>query len=284
MIYTEQEFIQACLTGELSTVKSYLKNCPENIDWQQGKGLINAAQNGHLKVVKYLLTSPDLTTHSKIQSQKHGAFRLSARFGHLETVEYLLTSPELTKNSTVRADNDYALRLSAQHQQWHVVKYLLTSPALKKHANIHAENDMVMRMACHYNHTDMIEYLLESPELKEHIELANNYYQVVTWASEHVEAFKYVTSQLETTLDLAQILLPSFMRSISRQRFDILEIIIFELNFPFTDQIDDHLKGIVPESVAKQIYKMFSNRELQETLANQLSNKTNNITDNRKKI
>ena len=71
------------------------------------KVFINSCQKGHLEIVKYLLTSPELKEHANIHAQDDLGFRLACNYGHLEIVKYLLTSPDLKEHADIHADNDY---------------------------------------------------------------------------------------------------------------------------------------------------------------------------------
>ena len=80
--------------------------------------------------------------------------------GHLEIVKYLLTSKDLKEHSDIHADNDYGFRWACHNEKIEVVKYLLTSDELKEHADIHALNDYGFRWACNNEKIEVVKYLI----------------------------------------------------------------------------------------------------------------------------
>ncbi len=127
---------------------------------QLNKVFINSCQKGHLEIVQYLLTSPDLKEHANIHADNDLGFRLACENGYLEVVKYLLTSPDLKEHADIHADNDYGFRLACARGQLEVVKYLLTSPNLKEHADIHANNDSGFRLTCNYGQLEIVKFLI----------------------------------------------------------------------------------------------------------------------------
>lgn len=88
--------------------------------------------------------------------------------GWMKYVRYLLTTPTLSRKVDIHYNDDVALRVACSYGQFEVVEYLLTSPELKDHANIHFWNDYIMDAACRGLSLDMIKFLLTSPKLKKH--------------------------------------------------------------------------------------------------------------------
>ena len=121
---------------------------------------IDACENGRLEVVKYLLTSPELTEHADIHTENDLGFRLACEEGRLEVVKYLLASDELTEHADIHAENDRGFRSACYKGRLEVVKYLLTSDELTAHANIHARNDEGFIWACRSGHLEVIKYLI----------------------------------------------------------------------------------------------------------------------------
>ena len=68
---------------------------------QLNKVFINSCQKGHLEIVKYLLTSPDLKEHANIHAQDDSGFRLACFDGHLEVVKYLILDMSIEKTKTI---------------------------------------------------------------------------------------------------------------------------------------------------------------------------------------
>ena len=48
---------------------------------QLNEVFISSCQKGHLEIVKYLLTSPDLKEHADIHAKNHEGFRLACEKG-----------------------------------------------------------------------------------------------------------------------------------------------------------------------------------------------------------
>ena len=80
--------------------------------------------------------------------------------GHLEVVKYLLTSPELTEHADIHAKYDLGFRGACENGRLEVVKYLLTSPELTEHVDIHAKDDLGFRSACYEGRLEVIKYLI----------------------------------------------------------------------------------------------------------------------------
>lgn len=80
--------------------------------------------------------------------------------GHINIVKYLLTSPDLTEHADINYYNGYPLQEACYIGHLEVVKYLLTSPELKYHADIHTQKDLSLRWACMNGHLDIINYLI----------------------------------------------------------------------------------------------------------------------------
>ena len=127
---------------------------------QLNKVFIDSCFDGHLEVVKYLLTSPDLKEHANIHANNDNGFINTCFDGHLEIVKYLLTSADLKEHADIHADNDYGFRLACENGHLEIVKYLLTSAELTEHADIHAENDEGFICACAQGYLEVIKYLI----------------------------------------------------------------------------------------------------------------------------
>ena len=82
-------------------------------------GLIQAAINGNLKVVKYLHQNG-----ADIRALDDHALRWSADSGHLDVVKYLHQN-----GADIRARDDFALLRSAKNGHLNVVKYLIENGA-----------------------------------------------------------------------------------------------------------------------------------------------------------
>ena len=135
------------------------------------------------------------------QEQLNKVFINSCQKGHLEIVKYLLTSPDLKEHADIHADNDYGFRWACSRGQLEIVQYLLTSADLKEHADIHADNDEGFRLACANGQLEIVKYLIldMSIEKTKHIEDYLNKNQDNKCVKEAIELFQI--SQLNTKLN-----------------------------------------------------------------------------------
>ena len=62
---------------------------------------IDACENGHLEIVKYLLTSPELTEHANIHAENDSGFSWACDQGHLEVVKYLIIDMNIDKTTYI---------------------------------------------------------------------------------------------------------------------------------------------------------------------------------------
>lgn len=173
-IHAEQlnnNLMTACKDGDLNSAKEALAHGAD-IHADDDKALRHACHYGHLDVVKYLLTSPDLKEHAN----GHDDGLLEACYwGHLDIVKYLLISTELKVHADINTEGwgeGTPLGMACYGDNFEIVKYLLTSPELTEHADIHADNDEALYKALYYsNNLDIAQFLLTSPELTEHADV-----------------------------------------------------------------------------------------------------------------
>ncbi len=91
-----------------------------------------ACQNGHLDIVKYLLTSSELKEHANIHTEEDSGLKLACSNGHLNIVEYLLTSPELNEHADMNSYNDYVFLRAFKNNHLELVQYLIFDRNIKK--------------------------------------------------------------------------------------------------------------------------------------------------------
>ena len=142
-------------------IKQELKEKYKKLNQEElNEQFIDACAQGQLEIIKYLLTSAELTEHADIHAENDLGFRNACYQGHLEIVKYLLTSAELTEHADIHSRNDLGFRSACLAGHLEIVKYLLTSPELTEHANIHAENDLGFIWACRYGRLEVVKYLI----------------------------------------------------------------------------------------------------------------------------
>ncbi len=111
--------------GRLDHVIISLKNGATNIHGGNDYALIWASKNGHLDIVKYLISAG-----ANIHAYNDYALRMASLNGHLEVVKYLV---ELKPDgANIHASDDYALRLASRYGQIEVVNYLVGKGANKR--------------------------------------------------------------------------------------------------------------------------------------------------------
>ena len=199
------------------------------------KQFCTACGNGHLNVVKYLLTSP--TNPANIHFSNDLALQEACLHGHLEVVKYLLTSSELEEHAHINANSDIALKNACHRGHLDIVQYLLTSPALPTHSNLHADSESPLANAAAGGHVEIVRYLLTSPEI---ISLG--------YPNLHMQG--------------------DYLFKISCSQRLVLEYLIFEYNLPLTEDIASYIEG------NEEITHLFQLRHLNQKLAENLSPKT----------
>ena len=138
--------------------------------------LLQVCEKGNLNIVKYLLTSPELTEHAYINYKNNNdgwnALTLTCEYGYLDIVKYLLTSSELKEHIDIHSKNSYgsnALILACSYGYLDIVQYLLTSPKLKENSDIHhKDNDgyNALMIACANRCFDIVQYLIIDMNIK----------------------------------------------------------------------------------------------------------------------
>ena len=122
---------------------------------------INACRDGHLEVVKYLLTSPKLKKHANIHEEKDSGFRWACEKGRLEVVKYLLTSAELTEHADIHAINDLGFIWACEKGHLEVVKCLIIdmnidkTKHIEKYLNKKTDNKTVQQAIELFNTRDL---------------------------------------------------------------------------------------------------------------------------------
>ena len=68
---------------------------------QLNEVFISSCQKGHLEIVKYLLTSPDLKEHANIHADNDEGFIWACAYGQLEVVKYLIQDMSIEKTKHI---------------------------------------------------------------------------------------------------------------------------------------------------------------------------------------
>lgn len=120
-----KRFTQAALSGNLKNIRYFLLVEKLDIHFNNDFVFRMACKKGYLEVVRYVLTSEELTEHCDIHSQVDLGFRKACEFGQLSIVQYLTTSSELKEHANVYAKDNIALTLAKTNGNQELQKYLL---------------------------------------------------------------------------------------------------------------------------------------------------------------
>ena len=147
---------RACDNGHLDVVK-YLMSLPGKIDpsSENNYSIIMASLNGHLEVVKYLISLPKEYGIDP-SANNNEAIILASKYGHLEVVKYLMSLPKEYKIDPC-VDNNEAIRYACQRGHLEVVKYLMSLPG---NIDPSAENNAAIRWASRKGHLEVVKYLM----------------------------------------------------------------------------------------------------------------------------
>ena len=132
--------IESAILGELDLLK-YAANKGYDLRVDSDIALRKAVENGHLDVVKYLVSQGLLLTAWDIVP--------SSLHGHLDVVKYLVD-----QGADIHLLNDIAVRYASRYGYLDVVKYLVDNGA-----NIRANDDESLRQAREKGHTEIVNYI-----------------------------------------------------------------------------------------------------------------------------
>lgn len=104
--------------------------------------LIDACEDGHFDKVKYLLTSPELTTHANIRARKDAPLITACGYNNVEIIKYLLTSEELKEHANIHAQADAPFLRAMQRDNWDLVKYYIFDLNIEKNESIRCYYDL----------------------------------------------------------------------------------------------------------------------------------------------
>jgi ankyrin repeat protein len=199
------------------------------------KYFVKSCENGDLLKIKEIVASSEVSSQKLVHYDNNAALFKACKNGHLDIARYLLTSKELEQKANINGSRYTPLHAACMNGHLHIVQYLLTSNELKKHADLHAYNDEVFITTCKYGHLDVV---------------------------------KYLTRLLENKIDIG-ISEKAFLAASENNHLNIAAFFITELNIPKTSHITYYLK----KAKRKEIEKLFSLRDLNNELSNELIDK-----------
>jgi ankyrin repeat protein len=149
----QQDFIQACKTGDIDAVNALIQHYYHPQKWfrgmrqfsgyeidlhsiyQGGTPLMLAALYGQAAVVEALIPHLDLDALHASDSQGYTTLTLAAARGHLNVVRALLAVPNILVNQTTNQTNS-ALIWATKNRHIEIVRALLAAPGINvNHAN-----------------------------------------------------------------------------------------------------------------------------------------------------
>lgn len=191
-------------------------------------------------------------------------------------------------------------------KEYDLVKYLLTSPELKHHADINYEFDYIFEHACSGGHLELIEFIMDTPTLNrkinplkscikgikltarneqleclkyfenKHKEIDKNidYFPGVINALTlcKISTFKYLINKHLECNELGEEEYKTFSAIFKTNRLDFIQYLIFDLNIPKTENIELLMEK---NPLKEQINNLFSLRELNQSLTDELPNSQN---------
>lgn len=127
-----KRFKLAALSGDLNQIRYFLLVEKLDIHYQNDFVFRMACKKGYLEVIKYLLTSEELTEHSDIHANNELGLRKACEFGHLEIIQYLTISPELTEHANVDCVDNLLIKTVKYKKYQEVENFLLYFQLNKK--------------------------------------------------------------------------------------------------------------------------------------------------------
>ena len=171
--------------GRLEVVK-YLVEQGVNIRAENSYALRKAVENKYWSVVKYLL---QLGTSIYV-IDKYKILADVAKDGDLDLVTYLVENHLSSSTGQLVEDHQdeysHALRSASSNGQWEVVKYLISAGV-----DIHTENDFILRQAAGWNHLAMVKYLIK---LGSDVKAENNDALIQAASNCHLDMIEYLIS------------------------------------------------------------------------------------------
>ena len=155
----QRKFLEACKTGDTTTLKSLDYSKIDIHDWYE-YAFRWACQNGHLDVVKYLISLEPDHDRINIHACDEEAFRWACQFGNLDVVKYLISLEPDHNRIDIHAENEHAFLFACLNGHLDVVKYLISLEPDHGHIDIHAYGGHAFRWACENGHLPIVKYLL----------------------------------------------------------------------------------------------------------------------------
>lgn len=196
----DDELIFGCGNGKLDIVK-YVLTSPElskhaNIHYENEAALTMACSHGHIEIIDYLLNSTELEDHSSHDIFKLEIITKAVYDGQLSVIEYFLNHPKF-ESQAIKSFNNHTLSIAAGQGRLNIIKYILNNPQLKDFSDIHVHKDCPFRSACTNEEIDVIKYFIFDLNIEKSIHINN-------WLSSKKDAITLEIEQMFNIRDLNQ--------------------------------------------------------------------------------
>lgn len=118
-----------------------------------------AIQKADLNLIKNIFSEPLLTKDIDL-SQISGPLSLACTYGHLDIVQYLMTLPDIEKHTDINSKNFLGFQMACINGWLEIVKYLTSSPNLKKHIEVETIHDIGFFNCLKNNQVDILRYFV----------------------------------------------------------------------------------------------------------------------------
>ena len=147
--------------GDLEKLKSFIKKNPD-IDLNKEYGgwtlLMYASSNGHLEVVKFLVSENIKSVKYSNLSYNHTALMTASENGHLEVVKFLLNYGAKLDEFNKRGDTALLMAINGGH--FETIKYLI-----EQGADIYAGKGSALKLAEAKGNVKIIKYVKDRADL-----------------------------------------------------------------------------------------------------------------------
>ena len=138
-MFINEKFESACYYGNINKLKKIDLNDFKKIDDFKKSiefGLTQATIKGHLEIIKYILTHPELKRHVKIDFYNKIIIRFACNNGHLDVIKYLLTHQDFKNKINIHEHNDSAFRYACAQKFIYILKFLIFEFKIEKTTRI----------------------------------------------------------------------------------------------------------------------------------------------------
>lgn len=124
-----------------------------------------AIQKADLKLVKSIFNNKELSKDIDL-SKTSGPLSLACAYGQLDIVKYLLTSNDISKNPDINSPNCMGFEMACKNGWLDIVKYLTSSSNLKNCIEIETIEDIGFSSCLESNCIDIIRHFIFDINIK----------------------------------------------------------------------------------------------------------------------